>query len=180
MTRLEATRAARALFDVSLRQDDPTRTASDLTRTVELLDAHPDLERAFTSPMVKPAAKHALVDRLAPRLELTSISHRLLLALADRDRLAAIRPLAAAFQRRLLEHQRVIEAALTTAVPLSDAQAEAIAVGLSRATGRRVSLVRAVDPAIIGGAVARVGSVVFDGSITTQLRRFKEQLSADV
>ncbi|MPZ18647.1 MAG: ATP synthase F1 subunit delta [Luteitalea sp.] len=180
MTRLEATRAARALFDVSLQQGDPAHTASDLTRMVELLDAHRDLETALTSPMVKPAAKHALVDQLAPRLDLTSISHRLLLALADRDRLATIRPIAAAFHRRMLEHQRVMEAAVTTAVPLSEEQAAAIAAGLSRATGRRVSLVRAVDPSIIGGAVARVGSLVFDGSITTQLRRFKEQLSAEV
>ncbi|MPY87391.1 MAG: ATP synthase F1 subunit delta [Luteitalea sp.] len=180
MTRREARRAGRALFDVAVSQDDPARVADDLARVVALLDAHSDLEKALTSPMVRPAAKCALIDQLAPRLALTSISHRFVRLLADRDSIASVRPIAAVFHTHLLDHQRVIEAALTTAVPLSEEQAAAIRSGLSAATGRHVSLVHTVDPAIIGGAVARVGSLVLDGSITTQLRRFKQELSAEV
>ena len=65
---------------------------------------------------------------------------------------------------------------MTTAVALPPDRVSALEQGLATATGRQVQLRVDVDPAILGGAVARIGSTVYDGSITTQLERLKQRL----
>jgi F-type H+-transporting ATPase subunit delta len=96
--------------------------------------------------------------------------------LAERDRLVLLPDLLAAYRERLLDHQHVVRADVTTASPLSADRAQAIQSGLARVTGRTVMLSTHVDPSIIGGVVARVGSTVYDGSVTRQLEKMKERL----
>ena len=76
-----------------------------------------------------------------------------------------------------MEHQNVVRARIVTAVALPSDRVTALAAGLTRATGRNVVIETQVDPAIIGGAVARVGGTVYDGSITRQLERIRETLA---
>jgi F-type H+-transporting ATPase subunit delta len=100
----------------------------------------------------------------------------LILLLADRDRQVLLSDLASAYRDRLLDHQRVIRGSITTAVALDEQKLRLLEQGLSRATGRKVILESTVDPSIIGGVVTRLGSTVYDGSVTTQLNRLKESL----
>jgi F-type H+-transporting ATPase subunit delta len=103
---------------------------------------------------------------------------KLLLMLAERDRLVLLPELAAAYEARLMENAQVVRAQLTTAVPLPPDRIAALQQGLARATGRQVQLETKVDGSIIGGAVARIGSTVYDGSVTTQLQKVRERLVA--
>jgi F-type H+-transporting ATPase subunit delta len=75
-----------------------------------------------------------------------------------------------------MEHQQVINAEVTTAVPLTPDRVAQFEKRIAAATGRRVTMTATVDPALIGGAVARVGSIVYDGSIATQLSRIRARL----
>ena len=70
----------------------------------------------------------------------------------------------------------MIRAEITTTVPLSEERAKGVEASLAAATGRTVSLTTKVDPSIIGGVVARIGSTVYDGSITRQLQKIRQQL----
>ena len=88
--------------------------------------------------------------------------------------------LLASFRQRLLDHQNVVRAEVTTAVPLSADLARDIERSLARATGRTVSMSTRIDPSIIGGIVARVGGTVYDGSITNHLQRMKQRLEESV
>jgi F-type H+-transporting ATPase subunit delta len=74
--------------------------------------------------------------------------------------------------------RNVVTAEVTTAVPLSDAHRTALAAALGKAVDREVTVTERVDPSIIGGVIARVGSVVFDGSVTRQIERMHETLVA--
>ena len=76
-----------------------------------------------------------------------------------------------------MDHQNVVRAQIVTAVALPPDRVTALADGLKRATGRNVQVETRVDAAIIGGAVARIGSTVYDGSITRQLERMRETLA---
>jgi F-type H+-transporting ATPase subunit delta len=105
---------------------------------------------------------------------------KLLMLLAERDRLALLSDVADAFETRLMDHQQVVRAEVVTAMPLSTDRVAALRDGLKRATGRDVRLESRVDPALIGGAVARIGSTVFDGSVTRQLERLKDTLTSAV
>ncbi len=101
---------------------------------------------------------------------------KLLTLLAERDRLVLLPDLLASYRDRLMDHQNVVRAELTTATPLDDQRSAEIQQQLARATGRTVTLQTRTDPALIGGIVARIGSTVYDGSITRQLEKMKERL----
>ena len=74
---------------------------------------------------------------------------------------------------------QAVAADVATAVPLARDRATALEGALSRATGQRVTITTRVDPSLIGGVVARVGSMVFDGSVRRQLARMREKLLAE-
>jgi F-type H+-transporting ATPase subunit delta len=179
-TRASAARYAKALFDVALRELTPEQADQDLASVVDLLDQHPDLHRALTNPLVPVTAKQGVLQAVLDRLTLAAPVRKLLLLLADRDRLALLRELQEIYRERLMEHQRVIRAEVTTAEPLSPDRAQQLAHRLSDATGRRVLMTTSVDPALLGGMVTRIGSTVYDGSIATQLARMRQQLVQQV
>ncbi len=84
------------------------------------------------------------------------------------------------YRERLLDYQNVVRAEVTTAVPLGPDREKAIREGLAQLTGRTVTLATAVDPTIIGGIVARIGSTIYDGSVARQLEKMKSRLSESV
>ena len=132
----------------------------------------------LANPAIPPAQKRAVVEQLLAQSRIASpMVGKLLLLLADRDRLALLPDIAAAYQERLMEHAKVVRAEVITAVELPRDRVAALQQGLAQATGRQVQLETRVDPSIIGGAIARVGSTVYDGSVTRQLEKMKEALT---
>jgi len=175
-TRASAARYARALLDAIVRDGDPEQVERDLTAFDSLVTRTPDLEKALSNPAVPVNAKHAIVEKLLREMSVSGPAARLLLFLADRDRLSVLGDLAASYRERLMEYRRVVRAEVTTAVPLSPERLVQMEQRLAAATGRRVTMTTRVDPALIGGAVARVGSVVYDSSIATRLEKIRERL----
>ena len=100
--------------------------------------------------------------------------------LAERDRLVLLRDVLTAFSERVIDYRNVVRAEVTTAAPIDATRTEAIRNGLAKLTGRTVTLAAKVDPGIIGGLVARVGSTVYDASVTRQLEKMKERLVESV
>lgn len=175
--RAAARRYARALFDVVLKEANPTEVDRELASVHALVGSNDALRRALTNPAIPASRKRGVIEALLAHAgSLTPALGKLLLMLAERDRLALLPELAEAYRERLMEHLHILRAEVTTAVPLPDGRRATIERGLAEATGRTVALTARVDPAIIGGAVTRVGSTVYDGSIVRQLERLREQL----
>ncbi|MEX2660728.1 MAG: ATP synthase F1 subunit delta [Vicinamibacterales bacterium] len=174
-----ATRYARALFDVARKEGDVQQAGRDIGAFAGLVAGHEMLMRTFANPAIPSARKRAVVEQLLGRMgTLGPIVSKLVLMLAERDRLTLLPDLVTAYEARLMEDAKVVRAQLTTAVELPADRISALQQGLARATGRQVQLDATVDPSIIGGAVARIGSTVYDGSVTTQLQKVKERLTA--
>jgi F-type H+-transporting ATPase subunit delta len=172
-----ARRYARALFDVARAEGvDFDTVASDLSDVAGTVAGHAQLQRVFGNPAIPAARKRGIVEQLLARTTVTPIVARTLLLLAARDRLVLLPDLAEAYRARLMDHRNTVRAELTTALPLPPERAAALQQGLAQVTGRDVLLDVKVDPSILGGAVARVGSTVYDGSVTTQLEKLKQQL----
>ena len=175
--RAAASRYARALFDVVLNEGDPRRVETELAAFNDLVSSNDALRRALTNPAIPAARKRGVVQELLAKAgPLTTALEKLLLMLADRDRLILVPELVQSYRERLMQHLQVVSAELTTAVALPEERRAAIERSLAKATGRTVVLSVRVDAAIIGGAVTRVGSTVYDGSVVRQLDRLKEQL----
>ena len=177
MSSASAVRYARALFDVALAESDPVRIEQELSSIVSLVQEHADLRNALESPGVPPVAKKGVAQALVERAQFTPSVGKLLLMLAERDRLTLLSPILEAFRARLREQQRVLEAEITTAIPLEPAQQAALQQRLGAATSRQVTLTTKVDPALIGGVVAKIGSTVYDGSLATQLTKLRGRLA---
>lgn len=175
-TRASAGRYARALLDVVIKEGNPEQVDQELAALARLFTGHTELQKALANPAVPVAAKRKVIQSLVARTTPTPALGKLLLLLADRDRLGLIPELAQVYRERLMEHQQVINAELTTAVPLTTERVAQFEKRIAAATGRRVTMTASVDPTLIGGAVARVGSIVYDGSIATQLAKMRERL----
>ena len=172
-----ATRYARALFDVAVKeQANLEQLETDLTQFVELFRANPALEKVLLNPAVPTLRKRAAVEQITALARVSPIVAKLLALLADRDRLVLVTDLLVAYRDRVMEHRRVVRAEVTTAEPIDATRVDAIQRALASLTGRTVTMAARVDPAIIGGVVARVGSTVYDASVVRQLERMREQL----
>lgn len=175
-----ARRYAHALFDVIVG-DQASHAVRDLQGFASLVEGHDELRRVLDTPTVPPERKQAIVEALVDTAgDVVPEVKRLLSLLAERGRLMAVPAVAEAFAARVMESQHVVPAEVVTAMALGDEQRSRIAGALKRAAGSEITLRERVDPSIVGGLVARVGSVVFDGSVIRHLQRLKDRLLAGV
>jgi F-type H+-transporting ATPase subunit delta len=174
--RASATRYAKALLDVAVAESDAARVEQELAGIVSAIAGHAELRHALTSPRIPAAARQGLVGALAARLGVAAPLAKLLGLLAGRGRLGLLPELLAVYRERLLDHQLIVQASVTSAAPLAPDALQRLAERLGALTGRQVRLRAAVEPSLLGGVVARVGSTVYDGSVRTQLEKMKQQL----
>ena len=176
--RTAATRYARALLDVAIKEKaDLDQIERELASVVDLFAAHKTLAHVLLNPVVPVPRKRAAMEAVTTRTKLLPMVAKLFILLAERDRLVLLQDLLDAYRDRLLDHRNVIRAEITTTTALAADRVKTIEASLARATGRTVTLSAKVDPAIIGGVVTRIGSTIYDGSVTRQLQRMKEKLS---
>jgi len=172
--RTVAARYARALFEISQAGQDLHQVEVDLSRFQGLVKGHDTLSRVLVNPAVPALRKRALVAALLNRLKnfLPSVE-RLITLLADRDRLGLLPDIIRSYGKRLREHLGIVEAHVTTVQPLDPKQLAAVEGRLSEASGRKVEMSTSVDPTILGGIVARLGTTVYDGSVANHLERMR-------
>jgi F-type H+-transporting ATPase subunit delta len=176
-----AIRYARALLDVAVKeQADLELIEKELGQFADLFTQYPLLEKVLLNPAVPVPRKRAAVADILTQATFTPIVTKLLAMLADRDRLVLVPDLLTAYRDRLLDFRGIVRAEVTTATALDAARTEAIQQSLAVLTGRTVRLATRVDPSIIGGLVARIGSTVYDASVTRQLEKMKERLVESV
>jgi len=176
--RSSAARYAKALLDVSRKEGDPLAAEGDLQGFVSLARGNEPLARALVNPSIPAERKMALVRALLERAPVGSIVGKLIVMLAERDRLVLLPDLLDDYRKRLMDFQNIVQAEVTSAVPLPPDAAQAIERAVAERTGRKVALTTRVDPGVIGGVVTRIGSVVYDGSVKRQLEKMKDTLTS--
>ena len=172
-----SSRYARALFDVVLKEGhDVSKVQGEVQQFADLF-AGAQLAQILGNPGIPASKKQALAKALIDRTgQVTPPLAKLILVLAEKDRLTLLPGIARAYAERVMDHLKIVRGEVTTAIPLTPEKLLALEQGLAQATGRKVVLESRVDPSIIGGAVTRLGSTVYDGSVTTQLQKMKQSL----
>jgi F-type H+-transporting ATPase subunit delta len=177
-----ATRYAKALADVttaagaSLRPED---ALSQLRAFGAALAASHELQNALTTPAVPASRKRAVVGRIAELLKLSPIARNFLFVLIDHRRIALLDAILHSFELIVDERLGFARAEVSSPRELTEGQRGAINGQLERLTGKRIRMRFAVDPALIGGVVARIGSTVYDGSVRGQLQTLGRRLSTE-
>ena len=141
-----------------------------------LLTENTELREAAQRSGVSDQARTAVMEQVADKLGATTQVKKLLILLTRSRKLELLKDLAESYNERLLAHQNIVRADVTSAVALSPDKTKALAESLSAVTGKKVELSVSVDPALLGGVVARIGSTVYDGSVKTQLERLRHEL----
>lgn len=179
--RSAAIRYARALFDVVLGEKaDLVLVESQLTEFSDLIESHETLKKVLLNPAVPAPKKRDAVAQLVERAQVAPVLGKLLVLLAERDRLVVLPELLRAFRTRLLDHRKVVRADITSAEPLAPERVQAIERSLEKVTSGSVSMTSTVNPAIIGGLIAHVGGTVYDASVAMQLVKMKKRLAESV
>lgn len=170
-----ANRYARALMDVLYPQDaEPGLLQLQSFRA--LLEEQPDARRLLENPTLARERRKHFLKEIATALGFDRRVANFIDILIDRNRLSLLEEIVTAYQKLLDERMGIVRAVVTTARPLDPAQQGELAAKLEQVTGRRVRMEVAVDPSLIGGVVAQVGSTIYDGSVRHQLQAFKSRL----
>jgi F-type H+-transporting ATPase subunit delta len=177
-----ASRYAHALVDAVSDPKaglDAYRALSELREFVDAVRGSRDLEMVLLSPSVPPKRKRYVVKTLAGRMGAGTLVCNFLQVLVDHRRTGLLREIAPLASIFLDERMGFLRADVSAVAPVSDEQQKQIAEILQQITGKRIRVEMAMEPDLIGGVIARVGSTVYDGSVRGQLRSLGERLAAE-
>ncbi|MFB3812942.1 MAG: ATP synthase F1 subunit delta [Terriglobales bacterium] len=174
-----AIRYARAFADVVISLKlDANQVRDELRSLVEVVSASEELRRVWESPAVSHAEKVRLLDSIAQRAGFSPAVRNFMAVLIEHGRTSALLQIQRQLEHELNERLGYVEADITSARELGEDEKRALETQIARLTGRKVRPRYATCSDVLGGAIVRIGSTIYDGSLRGQLRRMKEQLSA--
>lgn len=171
-----ARRYAEAMVDVAISRNEVESIDNDLRVFAETMKASRELYDVFASPIVSKSDKLSLLNALIARLNTGQMTANLLRTMLTHYRLHYVAEVYEQFRRKMNERKGLIVAEVATAVQVGASEQAKLGRTLEQMTGKRVEFKFNTDPSLIGGVVTRIGSVVYDGSVRTQLQAIKERL----
>jgi len=171
-----ARRYAKALLLIGKEDGGAEDYRAELSSISNLINQNQPLRQAITNPLHDADARKRVLETLIDRLGLSRVMQSFLLLLFDKGRIGFIDSIDEFYQKLADELKGVARATVTSATRLSADAVEKIREGLSRRTGKKIILEINQDPSLIGGVVTRIGDLVLDGSIKTQLLGMRESL----
>jgi F-type H+-transporting ATPase subunit delta len=139
------------------------------------LEGSEELRRFLQNPQIEAGTKRAALEDLLGGAD--EIFLNFVRLLADKDRIGDVTGIHHEWTRLLARRERVLELELTTAVELSEEEADRVVKQIEEASGRRVVAERTVDPSLIGGLVVQAGSLRLDASVRGRLEQLREELT---
>jgi F-type H+-transporting ATPase subunit delta len=171
-----ARRYAKALILIGKEDAQAETYREELGIIVGLLNKEQKLEQAVCSPLYNASSRRNVLLAVVNKLELSKVIKSFVLLLFDKGRINFLRNVSDYYNVLADELKGIVRANLTTATELTDETLEQIRTSLSRMTGKKVSLETKQDISLIGGIVTKIGDLVLDGSIKTQLQNMRESL----
>lgn len=175
-------RYASALVDVALGPGSdvkPEQAVEQLRAFEAAMELSPALRNVLATPAISVSRKRAVIGTIAGTLGLARVVRNFLLVLSDHRRMAALSQMIEAFE--LLQDERLgfVRAEVRSALELTPEQQDKISNQLGSLAGSRVRMRFAIDPDLIGGVTARMGSTVYDGSVRGRLAGMRKRLAAN-
>lgn len=168
---------ARAFADVVVGSKlDPVRLQQELHMVESFLADSEPLRRVLENPSIPGDRKRAVLDALAQRAGLTRQTRNFIAVLTDHRRLPLFSDIVKQIEQELNDRLGLADAEVSSARPLSDAEKKLLEAEVAKLTGKSVRARYQQDASLLGGAVVKVGSTIYDGSVKGQLEKIREQL----
>ena len=172
-----AKRYAKAIFSLGKEQGKVEAYAESLNAIAQLYkNTELEVEDALTNPLYPVDARQKVMAKIAESVDADVIMTGFLNLLIEKKRVDVLPEIATAVQEMLDREENISHGSVTSAIEFDSGLLEKIQATLEKITGNKVILETQVDPSIIGGIVAKVGDLVLDGSIRTQLNGLKESI----
>jgi F-type H+-transporting ATPase subunit delta len=171
-----ARRYARALFDIGVAKGNFEPLGQELDALAAVYASSAELRQTLENPVFRASQKRAILEKVLPSVAPTRLLQTFALLLLERGRIPALPLIARVYQEMTDAQLGRVRATVTSARPLDLVTQAEIQRALERRTGKKVLMKTDVDPTLVGGVVARVGSLVLDGSLRTRLATLESRL----
>jgi F-type H+-transporting ATPase subunit delta len=141
-------------------------------------EGSPELREFFENPAIPVVEKIAILDKLNAKLGMQKELRNLIAVLISHDRIASVAEVAKAYRTLLQEQLGIRPAEIVTARELDEKERQALTAEVAKLAGSKIDASFKLDSSLLGGAVVRIGSTVYDGSVRGRLDRLKEALMA--
>ena len=179
MNEAVARRYASALSDVALEQINADKVRADFASFVEAFYASSDLRNFLESPPIGPEQKRKVIEKLSQKAGWDHSVRNFIYLILDHRRTELLRGINQLLVEEINVRLGIAQACVTSAQPLSAAERQQLMAALERRTGKKIEAQFQEDRSLLGGAVVRVGSTIFDGSVREQLNRLLQQLETE-
>lgn len=170
-------RYAKALFGLAVESDQVANIGAELGRLVAASDDNRELAEVLERPLFPAAERRAVLRAVGDSLSLSPTITNFCQFLIDQRRTHELRAISQEYERLAQEAAGRLNGEVIAAAPLSEDQLNTLRSALARRTGREIDLEVRVDPTLLGGVVAKVGDLVFDGSLKSRLEQLRVDLS---
>jgi F-type H+-transporting ATPase subunit delta len=174
-----ARRYAAAMADVAMGKNGAQRVRADFESFVGAFYSAADLRNFLESPAVGIEVKQNVIKTLAARMQLDANVANFIHLIVLHGRTELLREIGSALGEELNARMGIAEADVTSARALNEAERRELTAALERRTGKKIEAHFSEDNSLLGGAVVRVGSTVYDGSVREKLNRLRERLERD-
>lgn len=171
-----ARRYAKALLAIGSEDGKADAYKEELAQFVSVLEAHEELESALCNPLYDGQSRKKVLVAILERLKPSAVMSAFLSLLFDKGRIRHVKDIYTLYEKLSDELSGVVRADVVSAASLSDDVVSKIRDALSKKTGKKVTVETSVDPNLIGGVVTKIGDLVLDGSVRSQLIGIKESL----
>jgi F-type H+-transporting ATPase subunit delta len=171
-----ARRYAKALILIGKEDGHAERYRKELNGVVRMLAEQKQLADTIANPLYNAGERRQVLQVVVKKLKLSKVMNSFLMLLFEKGRIGFIASINEFYQLLADEIKGVAQASLVSATELTAETIEKIRSALSRKTGREVVLAVKHDPGLIGGVITRIGDLVLDGSVKTQLLNMRESL----
>jgi len=166
---------ADAVFD---GHHDPDKNLREAQAVAELVAGSKDLREVWETPSITAEQKRAVLDAIVTRQGISRTVRNFVAVLIDHRRIHFLGPIVKQFELELNQRLGFIEAEITSARELNQADRSTLEARMEKLTGKKVKARYTRDESILGGAVVKIGSTIYDGSVNGQLERIKQALSS--
>ncbi len=171
-----AKRYAAALVDVALENKQADQVKAELAAFATMVRESADLHSFLSNPSIARAAKHGAIEQLVAQMGASRTLRNYLFVIVDQRRAAMLIDIEQAFSAILDERMGITQATVTSATEMTDAERAEMDAALVKLTGKKVQAQFKTDGALIAGAVVRIGSTIYDGSVRAQLDRLRVRM----
>jgi len=171
-----ARRYAKALLLIGKEDGNAEAYREELAGVASLISASDELEQAICNPLYDAAGRKKVLETIITKVGVSAVMKSFLLLLFDKGRIGLVSSISDFYEKLADELKGVARASLVSATELSSEAVDKIRASLSKRTGKDIVLEIEQDPSLIGGIVTRIGDLVLDGSIKTQLLNMRESL----